>query len=161
MSSRDACPECGAVVGAESACQELFEHVGLPSYEDYRYGRLHRLAVDAYALQHPARYCRSAKSLAAHLTGACAALEHPEEATELNATIQRWLSTNPPLDRPQPPASRGSRTIADVAQARDADEHERRVRAWAASAWAAWSEHQPVAREWIEHARRAVPAKVR
>lgn len=146
------CPDCGAPVADRDACRELFDGLVARDFSDLLYFRMHRLAVDAYALQHPDAYGRSAKSLAAHLTGVCVALERDAERTELNARIQRWLSTNPALDRPEPPAARGARTIADVVGADDPVEHERRVRAWAASAWEAWSAHQALARDWIERA---------
>jgi len=66
------------------------------------YARLHRLAVDAYALQHPDEYCRSAKSLAAHLTGACAAIDREADVERINDAVQRWLS--------RPETRRGGRT---------------------------------------------------
>jgi Family of unknown function (DUF5946) len=44
-------------------------------FQEIVYWRYHRLAVDAYCLQHPLRYCESAKSLAAHLCGLCIRFE--------------------------------------------------------------------------------------
>ncbi len=153
------CPDCGASVAGRAACQDLFESLIARDFSDVLYFRMHRLAVDAYALQHPDRYCRSAKSLAAHLSGVCVALERDGERSELNARIQRWLSTNPALQRPEPPAARGAHTIADVVGADEPLEHERRVRAWAASAWEAWSAYQALARDWVEQAAGAVPVR--
>ncbi len=158
--SAEGCPDCGAAVGGQSECQELFERVGMRAYADAAYARTHRLVVDAYALQHPDRYCRSGKSLAAHLTGACVFIENPDEP-ELNRVVQRWLSRNPSLTRLTPPEERGRVTVADVAVARDPEEHDLRVRAWAMSAWQAWSAHHALAREWIERARRQTPVAVR
>jgi hypothetical protein len=74
----------------------MFEEILAKEFSDYRYGKIHRLTVDAYALQHPEAYMRSGKSFAAHLTGMCAALEH-EDTLELNRTVQKWLSSNPVL----------------------------------------------------------------
>jgi hypothetical protein len=45
-------------------------------FTDAAYFRVHRMIVDTYCLQHPDRYCVSAKSLAAHLTGLCWLIEH-------------------------------------------------------------------------------------
>ena len=65
------CPECGADVrGGRAGCQQLCDEVLAREFGDYRYAREHRLTVDAYSLQHPDEYMRSAKSYAAHLTGA-------------------------------------------------------------------------------------------
>ena len=91
-----------------TGCQQLFDEVLAREFGDYRYAREHRLMVDAYALQHPAEYMRSAKSFAAHLTGMCAALEHGETA-EVNRAVQKWLNGPPSVPRPRPsgPAAAG------------------------------------------------------
>lgn len=40
-------------------------------------------------------------------------------------------------------------TVADVRRARDADEHERLVRACALGAWFAWSEHHDAVHRYL------------
>ena len=142
------CPECGSRVGGREACARMFEELGLRRFSDLRYARWNRLMVDAYALQHPAEYMRSAKSFAAHLTGAAAALERPGQAEFINDAVVRWLSTNPVLVRPaEPPAgARGDVTIADVVAA---DDPAIAVPSWTRSAWQAWSELHSLARQWI------------
>ena len=75
--SKPLCPSCGAPAVEEFAdCQEMFDHLLARSFSDLTYGRLHRLFVDLYSLQHPDKYCDSAKSFAAHLTGLCCVMEH-------------------------------------------------------------------------------------
>jgi hypothetical protein len=129
-SQRDVpCPECGAPLGGRDGCRKRFHTLSIRAASDAANAPLHRLAVDAYALQHPDEYCLSAKSLAAHLTGVCAAIEREPETEEINDGVQRWLSGNPSLGRPTPPTSRGSFTIADLGEDRA------NVRVWAASAW--------------------------
>ena len=149
----DVCEDCGAAAaGGRAGCLKLFEEVIAREFGDYRYGRLHRLTVDAYSLQHPDQYMRSGKSFAAHLTGMCAALEG-EDALTLNRAVQSWLSTNPRVDKPaRLPEGRGALTIAYVHEAPDADEHVRRVREWAQDVWGAWSEHRDLARRLIAEA---------
>src|SRR5262245_41617683 len=154
MESAEHCPQCGAVVaGGRSGCQRLFDEILAREFGDYRYGREHRLTVDAYALQHPAEYMRSAKSYVAHLTGIYAALELGA-AAETNRAVQRWLGGPKDLERPDepPPRRRGSLTVTHVHAAHDADEHVRRVREWARSAWDAWSAHHHRARQWVADA---------
>jgi hypothetical protein len=109
-----------------------------------------RLIVDCYSLQHDA-YVRSGRSLAAHLTGACIALEHGGDEALLPA-VQRWLSRTRELPKPAVPALRGDVTIDDVIAAPPEERHAV-VRRWAASAWDAWREDQPLARQWIAAAR--------
>jgi hypothetical protein len=71
-SANNCCSSCGALVyGDLEDCREFFEALLAQEYSDFRYARMHRVVVDAYALQHPAQYIASAKSFAAHLTGAC------------------------------------------------------------------------------------------
>ena len=151
----DVCESCGAAVeGGRAGCLRLFEEIIAREFGDYRYGRVHRLTVDAYSLQHPDEYMRSGKSFAAHLTGTCAALESREaqEAQDVNRAVQKWLSTNPKIEKPGIPGRRGGLTVAHVHAAADADEHVSRVREWARDAWGAWAEHHELARRLIAEA---------
>jgi hypothetical protein len=155
------CPACGAEVrGGRAGCQEVFDEVLAREFGDYRYAREHRLMVDAYSLQHPDEYMRSAKSYAAHLTGAYIALEYGSVA-EANRAVLRWLNGSTALQRPEQPAAgqRGTLTILHVHEAADPDDHVRRVREWAESVWAAWQAYRPIAKQWTDEAlRRQQPA---
>lgn len=153
MSPEDAPCSCG--FPSRSACHSLFEEVIAREFSDYRYGRIHRLTVDAYCLQHPDPYMRSAKSFAAHLTGMYCALELGGDRKILRR-LQQWLSTNPNLKKPRPPAEKGSIHIDYVAAAQDAEDHERRVRRWAEDIWQAYRAYHDLARRWTERARREI-----
>lgn len=151
----DVCESCGAAVeGGRAGCLKLFEEVIAREFGDYRYGRVHRLTVDAYSLQHPDEYMRSGKSFAAHLAGMCAALESEdvEEGQGVNRTVQKWLSTNPRIEKPDIPGRRGGLTVTHVHAAADADEHVSRVREWARDVWGALAEHHELARRLIAEA---------
>jgi hypothetical protein len=146
----DRCDGCGLeVVGGASGCQALFDDESVREYGDVTFAGRRRLVVDTYALQHPERYCRSAISLAAHLTGLCVAVEHRAREDVLNDAVQRWLSRRPQLSRPAMPAGRGSLTIADVLAATDAVNHRAIVERWARATWAAFVDLQPIARAWV------------
>ena len=151
--SDDVCEDCGAVVAeGKAGCLKVFEEILAREFSDYRYGRIHRLTVDAYSLQHPDEYMRSGKSFAAHLTGMCAALES-EDALSTNQVVQRWLSTNPQIEKPAHiPERRGGLTITYIHGAADAEEHVKRVREWARDVWGAWSAHRDLARRLISAA---------
>jgi hypothetical protein len=74
------CPGCGLeTVEGAAACQSLFHELSAREVNDYRYARFHRMVVDAYSLQHPERYCVSAKSLMAHLGGLCCRFDYGGE----------------------------------------------------------------------------------
>jgi len=48
----DVCAACGLVVaGGSEGCHALFQELLARDFGDYRYGRVHRLMVDAYAVQ--------------------------------------------------------------------------------------------------------------
>ena len=149
----DICEDCGAVVAeGKAGCLKLFEEVIAREFSDYRYGKVHRLTVDAYSLQHPETYMRSGKSFAAHLTGIYAALES-EDALAVNQKMQKWLSANPKIEKPAGlPRQRGKLTITFIHSAACADEHNKRVREWAREVWSAWSEHHALAKQLIDEA---------
>jgi hypothetical protein len=152
----DVCEDCGAVVAeGKAGCLKLFEEILAKEFSDYRYGKIHRLTVDAYSLQHPDVYMRSGKSFAAHLTGIYAALES-EDALAVNQTVQKWLSTNPKIDKAaRLPEQRGNLTITFIHSAVDADDHSKRVREWAREVWSAWSEHHALAKQLVGEATNA------
>ncbi|HKR61098.1 MAG TPA: DUF5946 family protein [Pyrinomonadaceae bacterium] len=151
--ANDVCEDCGAAVAeGKAGCLKIFEEILAREFSDYRYGRIHRLTVDTYSLQHPDAYMLSGKSFAAHLTGMCAALEY-KDAFAINRVVQKWLSKNPKIDKPVSlPLQRGKLTILYVHSAADAEEHTSRVQEWARDVWEAWSAHHDLARELISEA---------
>jgi hypothetical protein len=137
------------IAGGTAGCQHLFDEFRAremselaPSYP------WTRLTVDVYCLQHPDRYCVSAKSLAAHLTGLAWAMEHGLDEDALR-TLQRSLDGRVDLVKPAIPRDRGSLTIADVAGAAD---YTTAVDAWARSTWDAYAALHETARAWITRA---------
>ena len=149
MSDSNRCPGCG-LPGTAEECQQRFEQFLAQDFSDARFFATHRLTVDVYAMQHPERYCESAISFAAHLTGLCVAIEH-EDAPKLNMHLQRWLSSRPVLEKPPLPAARGALTIADV-DGSDPVRYAESVMRWAKSTWQAYAPLQPLARAWIQAA---------
>lgn len=146
------CSGCGLVVpNGTAGCHAIYDKLLVVDYSDAAYGQFHRMKVDAYCLQHPERYCISAKSLAAHLVGLCCAFEHRDDLSALDA-LQRWLSTNPSLEKPHLPSNRGAVTIADVYATTDLEAHNCAVQRWARSAWEAYSVLHPLAHRWLQDA---------
>lgn len=144
------CPSCGAVPAAGFAdCQAMWDQLLAESFSNFAYARLHRAIVDAYSLQHTDPYCKSAKSYAAHLTGICCAVEHGG-TPEVNAAMQHWLSTNPELDKPDVPVTRGRLTIASVIELRVPSEITAALEVWFEDVWRAYEAQHGVTREWIQ-----------
>ena len=109
---------------------------------------VHRLTVDAYAVQHPGRPSpQTVQSVAVHLISLHAVLELDLEMNEATRLIGRATASQEYgwLTRPE---SLGSLTVADVVGAGSAGEHADAVRAWAESAYGAWREHHAQIREW-------------
>jgi hypothetical protein len=107
-----------------------------------------RLTIDIYSLQHPERYCVSAKSLAAHLTGLCWALEHGIGEGGLRE-LQRRLEVRRDLVKPPIPTGHGNLTVGDIAGVAGPDEYAKALDRWARSTWAAYGDLQETARAWI------------
>ncbi|MBT8395385.1 MAG: hypothetical protein KJN92_00405 [Gemmatimonadetes bacterium] len=150
------CPHCGArEVGGEKGCKELFQEVVGREFSQAELFQVHRLTVDAYSLQHPDQYMKSAKSAAAHLAGMCWAMEGKHDPS-VSVALSRFLDGTPNLLRPDPvppPRERGNRTVVDVYLAPDSGEHIARVKDWAREVWDAWADHHGQARRWLEEAR--------
>ena len=132
------------------ACWAAYGEVLAREYSDPAYYRVHRLSVDAYAVQHPGRPGPQAiQSVNLHLIRLCSLLEIKlpmEKANDamLAATRQKeryaWLT---------PPRSLGEVTVKDVYEAREVEGHLAAVTRWAESAWRAWAPHHETVRELI------------
>lgn len=149
MSER--CGGCGVEVeGGTAGCQRWFDELMARTWTPTTFG-IHRLMVDTYSVQHPERYCASAKSLAAHLGGLCCAFEHPYDPRAI-AALRDWLDGKRPLDKPALPGARGAITVADVRTASGPASLKEAVHRWARSAWDAYTPLHPQARTWVESA---------
>jgi hypothetical protein len=149
----EACGGCGLVApGGAAGCQAIMDKLMAKGFSDAAYGRVHRLFVDTYCLQHPDPYCVSFKSFAAHLTSVCWSLEHGGSTAMVSEPLRKWVERHPHLEKPPVPAARGALTIADVARAPDPAAHVRAVDEWARSTWTAYASVHSVVRQWVEAA---------
>ena len=157
--SASTCPDCGLrSAPGEPDCATLRDLVLARDFEQpVLYWRYHRLAIDAYCVQHAA-YVKSGKSLAAHLCGLCIAFEHGNDQAAMRQ-LQQWLSTNPQLQKPSLPAFRGDLTIKQIHGISEPNEYGRAVQAWARSAWDAYRDLHPIAREWLSRSANAAPRR--
>lgn len=147
------CSGCGLeLAGGDDRCNELFQTLTGRGFTDARFGGVHRMAVDTYALQHPARYCVSAKSLAAHLCGLCELIERDGNPAMPNPDLRNWLDGTVDLVKPKLPAERGRVTIGDVLAIEDAAAYRAAVSGWAEDVWAAYAPLHDIAREWLDAA---------
>jgi hypothetical protein len=154
MENQTVCPDCKAslasatgpthaYLGGNAACWKVYGELLAKEYSDPFYMKVHRLTVDTYAAQHPGQNSpRAAQSVTIHLLALYLIFEKQMpfdfvtqmlgKAVEKKKRDFRWLP---------PPSSLGALTVADVAIAKTAEEHQEKVYDWANSVWAAWQVH--------------------
>ena len=131
-------------------CWAAYGEVLAREYGDGAYRRLHRLTVDAYAVQHPGGSSPQAvQSVAVHLMSLCVVLERGARCEDATRLIGMAAGRKGSYPRIEPPSTRGAITVADVRSAASADAHLECVRKWAEAAWLAWQPHHDRVREWI------------
>ena len=153
------CTECGALVPPEfGSCDELFmsllTSLGMRQADLPEGDPLARLFVDTFAMQHPQRSCKSAKSYAAHLTGLCCGVEYGGSQAVYSA-LQRWLNgpaASIGITRPTEPESRGTLTVRCAYDATNDAGLAARVHDWAADVWRAYASQHELAHNWITKA---------
>jgi len=148
------CGGCGAAIaGGTAGCRALYDEVLARNYSQPAHSACHKLVVDAYSLQHPDEFCRSAKSLATHLTGLAISVEGGSK-DRAGAALRRWLDEPVSLAKPSLPEERGRTTLSHLALTAGPDEWHAAVRAWAGDVWAAYTPLHPLACEWRPAAER-------
>jgi hypothetical protein len=153
------CLGCGALVPdiagptheymlSAPGCWALFNEVAVQQYEIASFD-LRRLAVDAYAVQHPGTTDRRAiQSVAVHLISLYFVLERGLTPAEATDKMRHALTDKSRFVWLEPPKSMGDITAANVVNVTDPAEHEAMVKRWAHSAWEAWRAHHARIREW-------------
>jgi hypothetical protein len=142
---------CSCGIASKQECKDFFETILAKEFSDYRYGKIHRLTVDAYCLQHPNVYMISAKSFAAHLVGMCCAMEYENDSDLLRA-LQKWLNGKKSLEKPEMLKQFGNLNISHLAAATNPIEHSKLVREWAEAVWKDYAVYHDLAKDWIEKA---------
>jgi len=132
-------------------CWQSFGEVLAREYGHAERARLHRLAVDSYAVQHPGTDDRRARqSVALHLMSLCLVLER--HATEARATA---LLSHVAAERAQwpllhAPEAVAAVTVIDVLAAESRTRHLAAVQRWAEDSWARWAPHHGRVRSWLD-----------
>ena len=156
------CAGCGAEVADEAGathpymrsapgCWRLFGEVLAREFSDPRARGSHRLAVDAYAVQHPgSRDRRNRQSVALHLMSLALVLEDSATHEQARRMLARRARARTEFPWLTPPVDPSWVTVADVHDTRDPAGYPEMVRSWAVSAWEGWSEHHLLVRAWLE-----------
>ena len=154
------CFSCGALVPdiegpthkymlSSPGCWSVYGTLLARDYGEYGYPAVHRLSVDAYAVQHPGKpERRSIQSVAVHLIGLYHSLERGAPAAQVTRAIGRAAKFSDGFFWLEPPASLGKITVVHAADAEGLEQYQRAAREWARSAWEAWSAHHDQIRKW-------------
>jgi hypothetical protein len=154
-----ACPGCGVLLAelagpvhaymtSSPACWAVYGEVLAREYADPACRVLHRLTVDAYAVQHPGgQDPRAVKSVARHLLSLHAVFERGWSVEQATALLGRtvdlrdavWLA---------PPRTVSAVTVDTVRRANSSAAHLLAVQAWAEAAWRDWADHHEQVRKW-------------
>ncbi len=158
------CVGCGAELTAvegpthrylesSPSCWAVYGEVLAREYSDFELMGVHKLTVDAYAVQHPGRPSpQTIQSAGVHLIRLYLIFERgfpPERTDAVMRAAARHKSTFHWLE---PPAGLGPLTAADVARAGSTQRHRDLVRQWAEQMWAVWAAHHETVRHWAERA---------
>lgn len=137
-------------MASSPGCWAAFGQVLAREYSDATYFDVHRLSVDAYAVQHPGTPSRQTiGSIGVHLIRLCLFHEHDLTPEHANAAMLKASKNKGSFVWLEPPASLGAITVADVVKAKNVEEHKSIVRHWAEAGWAAWSSHHQQVHEWL------------
>jgi len=155
------CPGCGAefpdrqgpvhrYMESSPACWAAYGEVLAREYSDQAYFQVHRLSVDAYAVQHPGKPSpQTIQSVAVHLIRLCLLLERDLSMERANAAMLKASEQEAKFVWLTPPASLGAVTVAEVWKTEALEAHMATVRRWAQSAWEAWSPHHGTIKKWL------------
>jgi hypothetical protein len=134
-------------LGASPGCWRLYGEVLAREYSDLAFAVVHRLTVDAYAVQHPGRPSpQTIQSVHVHLIGLCLVLERQADPSWATRVIGEATRAKGRFTWLEPPASMGAVSVADVVAATTPEAHLEAVRVWARSAWSAWAVHHETVR---------------
>lgn len=137
------------------ACWAAFGRILAAEYGDPALMGVHRLSVDAFAVQHPGQGSRRAiQSVGLHLARLYFQLERGASPEESHAFMLRAAARKAELPVLPPPPEGFAVTSADVAPAAGTDGHAQAVRRWAESAWSAYRHVHPFITAWVAEDRR-------
>ena len=131
------------------ACWAAFGRVLAAEYANAHLMPVHRLSVDAYAVQHPGNASRQAiQSVGLHLARLHMQLERDMAPSIANTFMLEAARRKDSLPLLTPPRCFDI-TVARVAPAAGTREHAALVREWAQSAWQAWMHVHNFIRAWV------------
>jgi Family of unknown function (DUF5946) len=155
------CPGCGLrlpglrdemsnpQVNASAECQRLCHELSLYTLSHGDTFFIHQVAVDAYAAQHAGPASKTI-TIAFALVGLCLLLERGYTGKAVQRAHMRFANRSKRWPSFDPPAHRGSVTVADVLRVVPGSERDTAIMRWATSVWTAWERAHPAVHTLIE-----------
>jgi hypothetical protein len=156
-----ACPGCGSRlsrlddeannphVNASAECQRLCHELWLYTLSHGDPYFIHQVGVDAYAAQHAGPSSKPI-TVAFALIGLCLLLERGHTGSAVQRAHMRLANRSKRWSSFDPPAHRGSVTVADVLRVARGSERDSAILRWASSVWMAWEPAHPAVRTLID-----------
>ena len=153
------CPGCGARLPptdgpvhaymlSSPACWAAYGEVLAREYQSPDLMLVHRLSVDAWAVQHPGDGSRRAiQSVGLHLARLMIQLEEGLHGSDAHDRMLAFAARKAEIQPLEPPA-RWSNTVADFVDACAPPAHIAAVQAWAAAVWGDMAVHHALIRRW-------------
>lgn len=130
------------------ACWSAFGEIIAREYSDLSLMAVHRLTVDAWAVQHPGNGSRAAvQSVGLHLARLMVQLEQGLSGDAANRAMLSFAKRKSSLPA-LPPRSKYRMTVADVVHSTGNSHHQAAVRRWARCVWEDWSDQHDFIRQW-------------
>jgi hypothetical protein len=166
-SKKITCFSCGALVpdiagpvhkylASAPGCWNMYGEILAKEYAVENYDPiLHRITVDAYAVQHPGVPSKQTiNSANFHLIRLYSIYEKdldPAHASTIMKNVSESKELHTQFKWLDPPSFDSTINVADVIQAKDLDEHKKIFMKWGQSVWNAWKEkHGNVIKELSE-----------
>jgi hypothetical protein len=131
-------------VNATAECQRLCHDLSLYTLSHGDPFFIHQVAVDAYAAQHAGPDSKNI-TIAFALVGLCLLIERAYTGKNVQRAHMRFAKQSKDWPSFDPPADRGSITVADVLRAEPGSERDAALMQWATSVWKAWEQaHEAV-----------------
>jgi hypothetical protein len=131
-------------------CWHIFGQLLAHQFAEPSSQLLRRLTADSFAVQHPGHPSPQAtNSVCVHLISLCLIVEQARTVEYAERVMAEAIRTQAKLFWLAPPASLGAVTVADLAAIEGSAHDDVRVRAWAESAWSAWTPHHATVRSWL------------
>ena len=156
------CPGCGLrlprlgdeatnpQVNASAECQRLCHELSLYTLAHGDAFFIHQVAVDAYAAQHAGPASKPI-TVAFALIGLCLLLDYGYTGKAVQRAHMRLANRSKRWPSFDPPAYRGSVTVAEVLRVVEDGERDSAIMRWASSVWMAWEQAHPAVRTLIDH----------